>query len=70
MPHHSHYQFPLFAIPKNSPEIKVLSLWFGLLVFFFSPEVVHANFLDRLELINSSAKRALPKIEQSLSIQE
>ena len=38
-------------IPTNSPAIKLLGLWFGLLVFFFSPEVVHAEFPDGLNLL-------------------
>jgi hypothetical protein len=32
------------------------------LIFFFSPEVAHKEFLDRLELINPSAQRPLQKI--------
>ena len=71
MTHHSHYRFPLlFAIPKNSPAIKVLSLLLGLLVFFFSPEVVHAEFLDRLELINHLRQGHYQKLEQILARQE
>ena len=70
MTHHSHYRFALFGIPKNSPAIKVLSLWFGLLVFFFSPEVVHAEFLDRLELINHLRQGHYQKLEQILTHQE
>ncbi len=40
------------TIPTNSPAIKVLGLWFGLLVFFFSPDIIHAEYLDQLDLLN------------------
>ncbi len=52
MTHLPHTNITLFNLPTDSPAIKVLGLWFGLLVFFFSPEVVHAEFLDRFELIS------------------
>lgn len=43
--------FSFVEMPRNSPAIKVLSLCFGLLVFLFSPDTVHAEFLDRLKLM-------------------
>ena len=46
----THHSFPFFAVPRDSLAIKVLCLWFGVLVFFFSPDVVHAEFLDSLGL--------------------
>ncbi len=52
MTHPSDKNFLFFKIPTNSPAIKALSLWFGLLVFFFSPEIVHAEYLDQLDLLN------------------
>ena len=70
MSHQQHHQFLLFAIPKDSLAIRVLSLWFGVLVFFFSPEVVHAKFLDRLELISHLRQGHYQKLEQIFTRQE
>lgn len=66
----THHPFSFHTVPKNSPAIQVLSLSFGLLVFFFSPEVVHAEFLDRLELINHLRQIHYSKLEQILTRQE
>ena len=52
MTHPSDTHFLSLKIPTDSPAIKVLSLWFGLLVFFFSPEVIHAESLCELNLLN------------------
>ena len=70
MSHQQHHQFLLFSIPKDSLAIRVLSLWFGVLVFFFSPEVVHAKFLDRLELISHLRQGHYVKLEKLLTHQE
>jgi len=70
MTHQPHYCFPFFTVPKNSPASKVFSLWLGVLVFFFSPDVVHAEFLDRLELLNHLRQGHYQKLEQMLTRQE
>lgn len=48
----------------------MLNLWLSLWVFFFSPEVVHAEFLDRLELIKHLRQGHYSKLEQMLTRQE
>ncbi len=48
--HHTELSSSFFTMPTDSPAIKILSVWFGILVFFFSPDVIHAEFLDRLVL--------------------
>ena len=58
------------AIPHTSPAIRALGLWFGLLVFFFSPEIVHAEFLDRLKLVSHLRQGHYQKLEQILTRQE
>ncbi len=68
--HRSPLQFSLFTMPKDSPTIKALSLWFGVLVFFFSPEIVHAEFLDRLELIQHLRQGHYEQLEEILTRQE
>ncbi len=67
-PYNLHSLVP--AIPHTSPAIRALGLWFGLLVFFFSPEVIHAEFLDRLELISHLRQGHYQKLEQILTRQE
>jgi tetratricopeptide (TPR) repeat protein len=56
--------------PKDSPAIKMLSLWFGVLVCFFSPDVVHAEFLDRLELPNHLRQGHYQQLERIFTRQE
>ncbi len=57
-------------MPRNSPAIKILSLWLGLLIFFFSPDVVKAEFLDRLELLDHLRQGHYQQLEQILIHQE
>ena len=45
------HNFGFFELPQGSLAIKLLGLWFGLLVFFFSPDLLHAGFLDLSELL-------------------
>jgi hypothetical protein len=40
------------------------------LVFFFSPDIVHAEFLDRLELLSHLRQGHYQKLEQILARQE
>ncbi len=42
---------------KDSSAINLFSLWFGLLVFFFSPEIVHAGFLDHPESLTTPDRK-------------
>ena len=70
MAHRANQFFPVNSLPKTSPAIRALGLWFGLLVFFFSPEVIHAEFLDRLELISHLRQGQYQKLEQILTHQE
>ncbi len=58
--------FPLLTMPKDSPAIKILGLWFSVLVFFFSPEIIHAEFLDRLELNQHQNQDDHSKFDQLL----
>ncbi len=67
-PIYHHLQF--FEVPKDAPAIRVLGLWCGLLVFFFSPDVIHAEFLDRLELIQHLRQGHYQKLEQIFTRQE
>jgi len=70
MTHSPRYYCPVFEIPKSSPAIKTLGLWFGLLVFFFSPDIVHAEFLDRLELLKHLRQGHYDRLEQIPTRQE
>lgn len=57
MTHHTDSPFRFIEFPQDPPTIKLLSLWFSLLVFFFSPDIVHAEFLDCLTLKDPLEKR-------------
>ncbi len=45
MAHPTLDNFHFIEIPKDSAAIKLVGLWFGILVFFFSPDLLHAKFL-------------------------
>lgn len=49
MTHPILYNFPFIELPKGSAAIKLLGLWFGILVFFFSPDLLHAKFSMALD---------------------
>jgi hypothetical protein len=52
------------AWPKNSPAVRALSLWCGILTFFFSPDMVHAEFLDRLESLTYLPQSQYQQLDQ------
>jgi len=64
MPHHPHHSFPFVAIPKNPSATRTLSPWCGILTFFFSPDMVHAEFFTRLESLTSLPHRQHQQLDQ------
>ncbi len=70
MPYLSYYSPSFIEIPKGPIAIKGLCLWFGFLAFFFSPEIVHAEYLDRLELVNHLRQGHYSQLEKILAHQE
>ncbi len=62
--------FPISRLPRDSKAIHLLGCWTGVLFFFFAPEVVHAEFLDRLELVTLLRQNQFAKLEHILTRQE
>lgn len=44
MTHPTLENFLFIELPKDSAAIKLLGMWFSILVFFFSPDLLHARF--------------------------
>ncbi len=54
MPHPTLPYLSFIELPKDSAAIKLLGLWFSILVFFFSPDLLHAKFSIDLNFSTTS----------------